>query len=216
MRLLELFSGTGSVGEPWRQAGHEVTAVDIDSRYNPEIVCDIMQWSYCKVPVPDVIWSSIPCEQFSCARSKAHRPRNLEHADALAAKTWEIIQYFLELNPAILWFIENPDSSLLWRRDVAIEFTPYVRLDFCQYGTSYRKRTRIATNAVWVPRPLCDQACHACVDGRHAATAQRGPSKKGGVRMSSREDSCSLDQLHALPRELCEEILRIGSSDPRP
>ena len=55
MRLLELFSGTGSVGMPWREAGHEVTSVDIDGRYNPEIVCDIFQWSYYKCEPPDVI-----------------------------------------------------------------------------------------------------------------------------------------------------------------
>ena len=69
MRLLELFSGTGSVGMSWREAGHEVISVDIDGRYNPEIVGDIMQWSYCKSPTPDVIWASVPCEQYSRART---------------------------------------------------------------------------------------------------------------------------------------------------
>ncbi len=209
MKLLELFSGTGSVGKPWREAGHEVTAVDSDGRYNPEIVCDILQWSYCECEVPDVIWASIPCEQFSRARTRARLPRNFKLADALAGRTWEIIQYFLKLNPDLLWFIENPDSSLLWGREVASEFAPQVRLDYCQYGTAYRKRTRVATDAVWAPRALCDQACHACVDGRHVLTAQRGPGKKGGLRTRSGEDMCSLDQLHGLPGELTEEILRM-------
>ncbi len=213
MKLLELFSGTCSVGMPWREAGHEVLSLDIDGRYNPEIVCDILHWSYCKCEVPDVIWASVPCEQYSRARTTGRRPRNFELADSLVAKASEIIQYFLRSNPALLWFIENPDSSLLWRRDVASEFAPYVRLDYCQYGTAYRKRTRVATNVVWVPRPLCDQACHACVDGRHVLTAQRGPGKKGGVRTRSGEDGCSLDQLHGLPRDLCEEILRVCEGD---
>ena len=184
-------------------------AVDIDGRFGADIVEDILQLSYCKLPVPDVIWASIPCEQYSRARTTGRRPRNLELADALAGRTWDIIQYFLKLNPEMQWFIENPDSSLLWGREVASEFSPYVRLDYCQYGTAYRKRTRIATNAVWTPRTLCDQACHACVDGRHVLTAQRGPGKKGGVRTRSGEDRCSLDQLHGLPRALTEEILRV-------
>ena len=57
MKLLELFSGTGSVGKPWREAGHEVISVDVDGRFGADIVEDILQLSYCKLPVPDVIWA---------------------------------------------------------------------------------------------------------------------------------------------------------------
>ena len=94
MRLLELYSGTGSVGAPWRKAGHEVISVDIDNRYNPTFQEDILKWSYSKCEVPDVIWASVPCEHYSCARTRARRPRNFELADALAGRAWEIIQYF--------------------------------------------------------------------------------------------------------------------------
>ena len=215
MKLLELFSGTGSVGKPWREAGHEVIAVDIDGRYNPEICEDILQLSYCRLPTPDVIWASVPCEQYSRARTTGRQPRNFKLADALAGRTWEIIKYFMKLNPDLLWFIENPDSSLLWGREVASEFAPQVRLDYCQYGAAYRKRTRVATDAVWAPRALCDQACHACVDGRHVLTAQRGPGRRGGVRTRTQEDSCSLDQLHGLPHCLCEEILKVCEEGSR-
>ena len=44
--LLELFSGTGSVGRPWRDKGHRVLSVDLDSRYNPEVCEDIRTWDY--------------------------------------------------------------------------------------------------------------------------------------------------------------------------
>ena len=210
MKLLCLFSGTGSVERPWREGGHEVISVDIDGRYNPEICEDILQLSYWKLPTPDAIWASIPCENFSRARTRAKTPRNFKVADSLAGRASEMIQYFRKLNPELLWFVENPDSSLLWGREVASEFSTYVRLDYCQYGSAYRKRTRIATNVSWVPRALCDpKTCHACVDGRHVLTAQRGPGKKGVVRTRSGEDNCSLDQLHGLPRELTEEILRV-------
>ena len=107
----------------------------------------------------------------------------------------------------MLWFIENPDTSILWGREVASDFTPQVWLDYCQYsGPGYRKRTRIATNAVWAPRALCDsKTCQQCVDGRHLLSAQRGPGKGKDPKV----DRCSLDQLHGLPRELTEEILRV-------
>ncbi len=228
MRLLELFSGIGSVGRPWRAAGHTVISVDIDGRFGAEIVGDIMQLGcvefntppdvmqlggasdargWCAVTPPDVIWASPPCEQYSCARTNAKTPRNLELADALVNKTWEIIEHFKKVNPALIWFIENPDTSLLWKR---FKFPEYVRLDYCQYGTPYRKRTRIATNIQWVPRALCNpKTCSRCVNCKHIQTAQKGPSKCGGVRVIG--DNCSLDQLHGLPQELTDELLRISS-----
>ena len=89
MKLLELFSGTGSVGEPFRNAGHDVVSVDINGR--ADITEDILQLSYCKLETPDVIWSSPPCENFSIARTRAKKPRNFALADALVSKTWEII-----------------------------------------------------------------------------------------------------------------------------
>ncbi len=196
---------------PWREAGHEVISVDVDGRYNPEVCEDILQLSYCKLPTPDVIWASPPCDQYARCRTRAKTPRNFALADSLVAKALEIIQYFQKLNPDLIWFLENGDSTLLWKREVAKDLTNFVRVDYCQYGgPGYRKRTRIAhsDNLQWTPRPLCDpKTCSQVVDGRHILSAQQGPGKKGGVR--DRQDTCSLDMLHGLPRELTEEILRI-------
>ena len=101
--------------------------------------------------------------------------------------------------------------TLLWGRDVAKDLTNYVVVDYCQYGgPGYRKRTRIAhsDNHQWTPRSLCDsKACSQVIDGRHILTAQQGPGKKAGVR--DRQDTCRLDTLHGLPKELTEEILRV-------
>ena len=117
---------------------------------------------------------------------------------------FKVINHFKTLNPGLLWFVENPDTSLLWARFP--ELQPQVRLSYCSYGSPYRKNTKVATNACWTPKALCDPAtCHACVDGRHVKTAQRGPSKK----TDSKEDRCTLDELHRLPKQLCEEIYKI-------
>ena len=50
--LLELFSGTGSVGAHWREAGLRVVSVDRDSRYNPEVCEDILTWDYKALETP--------------------------------------------------------------------------------------------------------------------------------------------------------------------
>ena len=71
MKLLELFSGTGGVGVPWR-AGREVISIDVDDRFGADVVEDILQLSYCKLPVPDVIWASPPV---SSTRGAGHAQR---------------------------------------------------------------------------------------------------------------------------------------------
>ena len=135
MRLLELFSGTGSVGKPWRSAGHTVWDIDVDPRFNPEMCEDILQWNYRTLPfVPDVIWASPPCDQYARCRTRAKTPRNLILADRLVAKAIQIISYFQKLNPDLIWFIENGDSTMLWGREVAKDLTNYVVVDYCQFG----------------------------------------------------------------------------------
>lgn len=205
MRLLELFSGTGSVGAAFEAAGWQVTSMDIDLRCPADVHADIMAFDF-SVWSPghfDAIWASPPCTQYSVARTFARRPRDFEAADALAQRTKDIICY---LCPRV-WFIENPDSGYLKTREV-LERVPFLRVDYCMYGAPYRKRTRIWTNA----RPetanflLCNKACGAFVDGRHVATAQRGPSRT--ALQEGINDRFSLSQLHALPRALCEQIER--------
>ena len=203
--LLELFSGTGSVGRPWREAGHRVFSVDIDPRGAPDFCGDIRMWGYRNLETPDVIWASVPCEQYSIARTNAKTPRNYMLADSLVAKAIEIIKYFQARNPELAWFVENPDSSQLWSRAVAWDLYPRIRLSYCAYGALYRKNTKVASNVLWTPKAMCDpSSCPACVDGRHVKSAQKGPDRGKGPG-----DVCTLDTLHALPRALTEEIMAV-------
>jgi len=207
MKLLNLFSGTGSVSIPWREAGHEVIDLDIDGRFGADIVVDILEWDYKDLPwIPDVIWSSPPCTEYSIAKTRGMR--NLVLADSLVHQTLKIIQYFESINPNLIWFFENGQTTLLWKREVAKNLTNYVDLDYCQYGTLYRKRTRIAhsKNLVWHPRPKCDpKTCSACVNGVHIKSAQRGNDRGKDKRI----DQCTVHELHALPKALTEEILQV-------
>ena len=199
---LFLCSGTGSVGEPFREAGWEVIDVDWDGRYNPTHVVDLMTWDCPYEPGHfDAIWCSPDCTQYSRARARAKTPRDLVKADALVKRCLGLIQ---TLRPKV-WFLENPDSGLLRTRPF-MQALSYVRVDYCCYQDPalYRKRTAIWTNAVnWQPM-LCDRS--HLIDGKHAATAQRGPRKGGGDQRFSR------DELHRLPRRLCQEILDVCQS----
>ena len=198
-----LCSGTGSVGEPFREAGWEVTDVDWDGRYAAEIQVDITTWDYKNAFEPghfDVVWGSPDCRMYSITRTRAMTPRYIEGNDKLVQACCDIIEY---LQPRGCWFIENPDTGLLKHRGV-VAGLPYVRVDYCMCGAPYRKRTRIWTNGEWTPK-LCDRS--HLVNGRHKMTAQRGPSRNC---CSGHGDRCTLDQLHRLPAELCREIYNVA------
>ena len=181
MRLLNLFSGTDSVATPWREKKHECISVDIDPRYHPEICEDILQLSYCKLDIPDVIWASPPCTSYS----KAHRKgvRNLDLADAIVKQTLTIIEY---LQPNY-WYIENPsDGGLLQHRDFMQSLICYKHTcSYCKYGFDYRKTTNIWTNKQNLELKMCSKKTSYCDTkmnyGKHIETAQRTRSSNANI-----------------------------------
>jgi hypothetical protein len=204
MRLLELFSGTGSIGEAFKKHGWEVTSLDIDPKSGATIVADILSWNYAVYDVGyfDAVWASPVCTHYSCARTNAKTPRDLEGSDAMVQRVLDIIDYF----QPVVYAFENPRSGLLKGRAV-VQGLPYKDISYCMYGYPYRKQTRIWTcDTAWNPRPMCCKRapCENLVGGHHLMTAQRAPGKKDGVRDPA--DKCSLTQLYSMPSELCNEI----------
>ena len=70
MRLLELFSGTGSVGRIARAHGWDVLSLDLK---NADINEDIQTWDYQQLEPKhfDVILASPPCTEYSIAKKTA-------------------------------------------------------------------------------------------------------------------------------------------------
>mgnify|MGYP003343920921 CR=1 FL=1 len=67
--LLELFSGTGSMGRAFRAKGWEVTSVDCDRAADATIEADIRDLDVSRLGKIDAIWASPPCTMYSRARS---------------------------------------------------------------------------------------------------------------------------------------------------
>lgn len=55
MLLIELFSGTGSVGKVARRRGWKVISVDSDPAHKPTYVADVLRLPYKSLPVPDFV-----------------------------------------------------------------------------------------------------------------------------------------------------------------
>ena len=158
-RLLDLFCGTKSVGRAFEAAGWEVVSLDIVSKFEPTILCDIRSWDYTTFPPGhfDMVWASPVCTEYSRLTT---RPRRLLEGDALVLSALEIIAHF----DPLMWVIENPATGLL-------------NVTYCKYGTPYRKQTRLWTNMRW----RRGSRCKAWQDGRHlrAAAADGGAVREG-------------------------------------
>ena len=202
--LLELFSGTGSVGRAFRAHGWGVFSVDIEESAKPTLVADVLRLQPEQLPPNvDLIWASPPCTHYSRARTKAKTPRDLEGSDALVRKVLELVDHYMHID----FFMENPHSGLLRYREV-VDGIPMQVVDYCKYGKPYRKRTSIWTNSGWVPqRPLCRHGCPATSGKRHTASAQQGSNSRGGS-----DRRFTRDELYSIPPELCNEIAAFASS----
>ena len=67
--MLELFSGTGSVGKVAEQMG--MTVISLDRDMEADLQCDIMDWDYRELPrhMFDIVWANPPYVGIDLERS---------------------------------------------------------------------------------------------------------------------------------------------------
>ncbi len=176
IKVLELFSGTGSVGKCCNQLGWESISVDMILPADHKV--DIMDFDYKQYPKDyfDIVWASPPCTNYSKLQdswlgrmrkgelyTKEIQEKEMNEDDKLVLKTFEIIDYF---NPQY-WFVENPASSKMKDR-IFMKDKPFYLVDYCMYSDwGYRKRTRIWTNKKDWENKLCNKKCGNMVGSLH-------------------------------------------------
>tara|TARA_R110000737_G_scaffold10176_1_gene25843 strand:+ start:4639 stop:5391 length:753 start_codon:yes stop_codon:yes gene_type:complete len=178
MKVLELFSGTGSVGKVCKKLDWEVVSVDMLLPADYQV--DIMEFDYKQYPKDefDIVWASPPCTYYSNLQNcwigrkkkdgilvtKELIEEKRKESDILILKTLEIIDYF---KPE-LWFMENPQTGQLKKREV-VKNIPYYDVSYCMYSDwGYEKRTRIWTNKKDWDNKICDKsgACGNMIDSQ--------------------------------------------------
>lgn len=144
MKILELFSGTASFSNVAKEYfGYDVFTIDVVPSFEPDLCVDIDLLSPEDIHfIPDIIWSSVPCTTYSVASFPAgHRDNGVavsddaKKADRLVLKTLEFVEYFTPQ----YWIIENPVGLL--RKMSFMEDIQRTTVTYCQYGTTYMKRT---------------------------------------------------------------------------
>ena len=168
MNVLELFSGTHSIGKCCKALGWNAISVDLELPATHE--CDVMDFDYKQYPKDyfSIVWGSPPCTFYSNLQNcwigrkrkdgvvvtKEWIEEQKNGSDKLIEKTLEIIKYF---NPP-LWFMENPATGSLKNREV-VKDIPYYDVSYCMYSDwGYEKKTRIWTNKKDWKNLLCDKS----------------------------------------------------------
>ncbi len=165
INVLELFSGTGSIGKVCKQLDWNVVSVDMLLPADHQV--DIMEFNYKQYPKDhfDIVWASPPCTNYSHLKkcwygrmlqgsiyTKERNAIEQDEADKLVLKSFEIIDYF----KPHLWFVENPQTGNLKKREI-MKGIPFYDVDYCMYSDwGYKKRTRIWTNKQNWNNLMCD------------------------------------------------------------
>lgn len=158
MNLLELFAGSRSIWKVWEELWMQVFSSDYRGFEWIKYVVDILDFDVLKVPfVPDIIWASPPCTFFSVASIWHHwnKDNTPKTSNAMlwvkyVEKTIQIINYFLEKNENLKWYIENPTWKLRKLPIVNGKFD-CVTITYCKYWDIRMKPTDIWTNNLYSP-----------------------------------------------------------------
>lgn len=218
IKLIELFAGSRSIGKVAESKGIEVFSVDWKAFKDIDLVADISKLKPSDFPfVPNAVWASPDCKTYSIAACSTHRKqvpgtRHKEPVSDYAKQCdetnkhfiYNLIDYWLSINPELIFFIENPRGNL--RHMDFMQGIKRHTVWYCQYGDDRAKPTDIFTNSnTWIPKPLCrnykydkdgniiNRHCHHESARRGARTGTQG--KKGNYERS------------IIPEQLCQSII---------
>lgn len=206
MKVLELFSGTKSIGKAFESSGHDVFSIDWSTDFDADLHEDILTVSANDIinmfGKPDVIWASPDCTTYSIAAISHHRIKepggNLAPKSEYAKKCDEVNRHVLQLisglNPKY-WFIENPRGGM--RKMDFMRELPRFTVTYCQYGDMRMKPTDIWTNH---PNPEFKPMCH---NGDTCHESSPRGSKTGTQGLKDRTTRS------IIPNQLCNHIVRI-------
>jgi hypothetical protein len=216
MRVLELFSGTGSFSKVAKRQGHDVFTVDIETKFNPSLCIDVLELDaktiIDKFGRPNVIWASPPCTTFSVA-SLVHywhkgKPKNdaCRKGIAIARKTLSLID---DLKPEH-YFIENP-RGMLRKMPFMARYKRHT-VSYCQYGMRIMKPTDIWTNICgWTPK-ICSplSPCH-----ERASKGSKNLLKGIYNDKYNSQFGRTATKRAVIPQRLCEELFAACNNSER-
>ena len=213
LKVLELFSGTRSIGKAFEAHGHEVYSIDWDHQFEADWYTDIekvkAEHILKRFGRPDVIWMSPDCSSYSVAAISRHRRKNrdtgaLDPVSDYALKSDRVnlncMRLIRDLRPALYW-IENPRAGM--RRAQWLQIVPRSTVTYCGYMQSLPiEMRRMKPTDLWTnhPSPHLKPPCKNG-DPCHVK-APRGSTTGTQGR--------SLLEKYAIPEDLCDHIAMVS------
>jgi len=212
VKILEVFSGTRSIGKVCDQLGWESVSVDLIMEADHK--CDIMDFDYKQYDKDefDIVWASPPCTEYSKLQdcwlnrmrkgelyTKEIQEKYMSDGDKLIEKTFEIINYF----NCEYWFMENPQSGRMKDRDIMKDI-PFFDVDYCMYSNwGYRKRTRIWTNKKDWNNLMCNKKCGNMVGSLHKTNLGNADRfKRANISNVNKFNGTSQTDRYRIPEDL--------------
>ena len=200
MKVLELFSGTGSVGKVCKKLGYEVVSLDKEEKFKPDICIDFMDWDYESIKDIDIIWASPECRCYSMASGNKHFDINRKPKTEDAVKSLKILDrlkdcilYHIKLNPNLFFFIENPRARMRWFNTDLNRYT----VCYCKYGYNRMKPTDIWTNNYYFIPKMCKNNNPDC---NHAKAPRGSQTGTQGVDLITK---------YSIPEKLIFELFKL-------
>lgn len=212
MKVLELFAGTRSIGKAFEQKGHKVFSVEWNTKFkNIDLYKDIEKLTTGDIiiglGVPDIIWASPDCTTYSIAGGSHHRFKDGKYtpktdyarkSDNVNFHLWRLIDIFINLNPKLIYYVENPMG--MYRKMPFVEYSDRYTVTYCQYGDNRMKPTDIFTNH---PKPKFKPMCKNG-DSCHVRAPRGSKTGTQGLKKIDRS---------VIPQQLCEYIVEISEAE---
>lgn len=206
-QCLDLFAGLGGFSTAFVESPEwDVTTVDINHDFSPDICADVMELRPTDLSDPDVVLASPPCVDFSVAcivnkwahaeeRRPKHLPQKADIAESVAI-VFRTLWLVHELEPTF-WYMENPQGML--RKWIG---APLGQVHYCQYGEDFKKPTDLWGRHA----PMVYQRC----PGKPQCDHVQNPREVNTFRDESRTravDSSNSAERAKVPAELSKAIL---------
>jgi len=101
MLMVDLCSGLGGASQAMKDRGWQVTTVDNDPRFKPDIIADVRTFTW-NGERPTLIWASPPCHEFTRAFLPWIKSETVPDMSIVQA----VCRIIYEANP-VYWVIEN-------------------------------------------------------------------------------------------------------------
>lgn len=196
LKVLDLFAGTGSSTQAFRDRGHEVVRIELDGAHEADLWADVTElWPNDDILDHhwDFIWASPPCTCFSLAGISHHfevkdgafipRHEDAEQALNVVAHTRMLIE---ELEP-VAAIMENPRATL--RKMPVVVGLDRTTVWYCQYGDHAAKPTDLwlfGAAKQFHFRPGCKNNSPTCHHERAPRGSKTGTQGKQGSKERSR------------------------------